>query len=263
VKSRIDKTFAALRADGRTALIAYLMAGYPAGVETATTITKLADSGADIIEVGIPFSDPLADGATIQKASEAALASGVTTDLVFSAVSEARKVTGTPIVLMTYYNIILKYGPERFAAAAAAAGVDGAIIPDLPPEEAGTWRRSAAQHGLNTIFLVAPTSSEERIRRVTEASTGFVYCVSLAGVTGGRTELAPGLPDFIEKVKRATDKPVAVGFGVSTAVQAGQLSNLADGVIVGSALIDRMSDGGIRGLATAAAFVKELKGGMR
>lgn len=262
MKGRIDKTFEDLRGNGRTALIAYLMAGYPVGIDTAETIVTLADSGADIIEVGIPFSDPLADGATIQKASEAALASGVTTDYVLAAVKEARMVTQAPILVMTYYNIVLRYGLERFAAAAAAAGVDGAIIPDLPPEEAGAWRRAAAQHGLNTVFLVAPTSSEARIRRVTEASNGFVYCVSLTGVTGGRKELADGLPAFIETVKRATDKPVAVGFGVSTADQASQLSMLADGVIVGSALIDRMT-GGSQGITSAAGFIKELKGGMR
>lgn len=260
--SRVDKVFAVLRGSGRSALIAYLMAGYPVGGDTAKSIAAFAESGADIIEVGIPFSDPLADGATIQKASEAALASGVTTDSVFAAVKEARQFTEVPILVMTYYNIALKYGAERFAAAAAAAGVDGAIIPDLPPEEAEMWRTAAAKNGLNTVFLVAPTSSDERIRLIADASNGFIYCVSLTGVTGGRVELSPGLSAFIEKVKKATDKPVAVGFGVSTAAQAGQLSNLADGVIVGSALIDKMTSGS-QGIEAAAGFVKELKGGMR
>lgn len=261
--NRIDTTFAGLREQGRAAFIAYMMAGYPGNVAPAVVIKMLADAGADIIEVGIPFSDPLADGATIQKASEIALSGGLTTDKVFAAVREARQTTTVPIVAMTYYNVVLRYGLDRFAAAANDAGVDGAIIPDLPPEEAGEWRKAAKSHGLSTIFLVAPTSSAERIRRVSNACTGFVYCVSLAGVTGSRTKLASGLPAFIETVKRTTDKPVAVGFGVSTAGQAAELSRLADGVIVGSALIDRMAAGGSEGIAKTANFVKELKVGMR
>ena len=261
--NRIDATFTGLREQGRAAFIAYMMAGYPVSVEPAVVIKMLADAGADIIEVGIPFSDPLADGATIQKASEAALAGGTTTDKVFAAVREARQMTAVPIVVMTYYNIVFRYGLERFAAAAAAAGIDGAIIPDLPPEEAGPWQEAASRFGLCTVFLVAPTSSAERIRRVSNACTGFVYCVSLAGVTGSRTKLASGLPAFIETVKRTTDKPVVVGFGVSTAGQAAELSRLADGVIVGSALIDRMAAGGSEGIAKTADFVKELKAGIR
>lgn len=257
--NRIDKVFADLKAKNRTALIAYVMAGYPDGVAPETLIESIAAAGADIIEVGIPFSDPLADGATIQKASEIALASGMTTDLVFAAVKKARMTTQTPVLVMTYYNIVFRYGQELFAEAAATAGVDGVIIPDLPPEEAEDWQSAAARHSLDTVFLVAPTSSTSRIRRVTEASTGFVYCVSLTGVTGGRKELASGLPAFIKSVKKATDKPVAVGFGVSTAAQAGELSKLADGVIVGSALIDRMTSGGSKGIAPAAGFIKELK----
>jgi tryptophan synthase alpha chain len=261
--NRIDVTFAKLKKEGRAALITYVMAGYPRGFDPAVNIAAIAGAGADIIEVGIPFSDPLADGATIQKASEVALAGGMTTDMALGAVAKARRTTQVPIVVMTYYNIILHYGLERFASAASEAGVDGAIIPDLPPEEAGDWRKAATRHGLNTIFLVAPTSSEERVRRVVQASTGFVYCVSLTGVTGGRAELAPGLPAFIESVKEAADKPVAVGFGVSTADQAGKLSRLADGVIVGSALIDKMAGGGTKGLNLARAFVAELKANMR
>ncbi len=261
--NRIDKTFADLKKDGRAALITYVMAGYPKGVGSAKTITAMAGAGADIIEVGIPFSDPLADGATIQKASEESLAAGMTPDKALAGVAEARKVTQTPILVMTYYNVILRYGPERFAEAAAAAGVDGAIVPDLPPEEAGRWRKAALAQDLCTVFLVAPTSSEARIRGAAEASAGFVYCVSLAGVTGGRAKLSPGLPAFIEAVKQTTDKPVAVGFGVSTAVQAGELARLADGVIVGSALIDRLAAGGAKGIASAAGFVSELKAEMR
>ena len=261
--NRVEQSFARLRKEGRAALIPYMMAGYPAGIKTELLIETLAGAGADLIEVGIPFSDPLADGATIQKASEIALSGGTTTDKVFAAVREARQMTAVPIVVMTYYNIVFRYGLERFAAAAAAAGIDGAIIPDLPPEEAGPWQEAASRFGLCTVFLVAPTSSAERIRRVSNACTGFVYCVSLTGVTGSRTKLASGLPAFIETVKRTTDKPVAVGFGVSTAGQAAELSRLADGVIVGSALIDRMAAGGSEGIAKTADFVKELKVGMR
>ncbi|MFA5866518.1 MAG: tryptophan synthase subunit alpha [Actinomycetota bacterium] len=261
--NRIDKTFEALKKEGHAALITYIMAGYPRGLDSAKTITAIADAGADLIEVGIPFSDPLADGATIQKASEESLAGGMTPNKALAAVAEARKVTQTPILVMTYYNIIFRYGLEPFAEAAAAAGVDGAIVPDLPPEEAGKWQTAAGAQGLGTVFLVAPTSSPARIRGAAEASDGFVYCVSLAGVTGGRAKLAPGLPAFIETVKQTTDKPVAVGFGVSTAAQAAELSRLADGVIVGSALIDRLAAGGAEGVASAAGFISELKAEMR
>ncbi len=261
--NRIDKTFAALKNEGRAALITYVMAGYPHGVDTAKTIAAIAEAGADIIEVGIPFSDPLADGATIQKASEESLAGGMTPDKALKEIAKARRTTQAPILVMTYYNVVLRYGPERFAEAAAAAGVDGAIVPDLPPEEAGRWQNAAVAQDLCTVFLVAPTSSTERIRGAAEASAGFVYCVSLAGVTGGRAKLAPGLPDFIAAVKQTTDKPVAVGFGVSTPAQAGDLSRLADGVIVGSALIDRLAAGGSEGIAAATGFVSELRAEMR
>ncbi len=261
--NRLERKFAFLKSDGRSALIPYIMAGYPDDLATVTLITALAGAGADVIEIGIPFSDPLADGATIQKASEVALAGGVTTDKVLAFVREARCVTEVPLVVMTYYNIILRYGLKRFAAAATAAGADGVIIPDLPPEEAEAWKHVASEQDLSTVFLVAPTSSEERIRSVADASTGFVYCVSLAGVTGGRRELSDGLPGFIKRVKNMTSKPVAVGFGVSTPKQAGELSRLADGVIVGSALIDKMAAGGLEGAASAAEFVTELKAAMR
>lgn len=259
--NRIDDAFGRLREAKRTALIAYVMAGYPSGTDTADVILRIAEAGADIIEVGIPFSDPLADGATIQKASQFALDAGMTTDRVLEAVAKARQATAVPILIMTYFNVVMRYGLERFAVAAGAAGVDGAILPDLPPEEADVWL-AASNHGLNTVFLVAPTSSEERKRRAAEASTGFVYCVALTGVTGGRKRLDPGLPAFIESVRKTTDKPIAVGFGVSTTEHVKTLSNLADGVIVGSALIDRMSAGGREGLASAAEFLTELKTGL-
>lgn len=240
--SKIEDRFKKGKEENRALLIPYLTAGFPS-LKTSEDIFKLlAKEGADILEIGIPFSDPMADGPTIQRASEAALAQGVTTKDVFQLVRNLREVTDIPLVVMTYYNLFYKYGLKEFADDAFDAGLDGIIIPDLPPEEAGGWLE-AAKGRLDTVFLLAPTSSDARIEKIVKYSQGFVYCVSLTGVTGVRVTLAETLPDFITRARAKTDKALAVGFGVSTAEQARNVAKLADGVIIGSAFIKAIDQG--------------------
>lgn len=236
--SRIADVFARLGKDGRKALIPYFLAGFPTLEVSGRLIEAAAHAGADVIEVGIPYSDPLADGVSIQKASQHALEQDVDTDQILDMLSQVTPKLDAPIVIMTYYNIIFRYGLAQFAEAGARAGVAGVIIPDLPPEESGAWLEQARAKDIDTIFLVAPTSSPERVQAVTQASEGFVYCVSLAGVTGARTAVSADLSNFLAAVRRQTDKPLAVGFGISTPEQAAEVAKVADGVIIGSALIN-------------------------
>lgn len=237
--SQIDARFAA----GKL-LIPYVMAGFPSLDASQKVITALADAGSKVIEIGIPYSDPLADGPTIQRASEMALSNNVNTEDVFALVERAAQDGKFSPVLMVYYNLIYRYGLERFAKRASAAGVEGLIVPDLAVEEAGEWRATAAKHRLDTIFLVAPTSSPERIRKITSVCSGFVYCVSLTGVTGARETLPANLIEFIRRVRAATDLPLAVGFGISNPEQAREVAAIADGVIIGSAFIDIIEQAG-------------------
>jgi len=231
-----------VRANGDIKLIPYLMAGYPDHARSIEQGLAYARIGAAAIEVGIPYSDPLADGPAVQRAGQAALAGGTTLQSalqVAAAVAEG----GAPVVLMTYVNPILAFDERRFAAEAARAGVAGVIIPDLPVDEAqplAGWIRSA---GLDTIFLVAPTSPDSRIAGIAEQSTGFVYCVALKGVTGARTELAPGLAQLLGRVRRATNLPVATGFGISRPEHVRTLRGHADAAVVASALLDRLHRG--------------------
>lgn len=257
--NRIDAAFERLQEEGRTALMPYLMAGYPTPEASLKLLVAASQAGADLVEFGIPYSDPLADGPTIQAAAELALKNGVNTDTVFGLVAEARNETDVPIVVMTYYNTIYRYGLERFAKAAAASGVDGVIAPDLPPEEAGPWASAAAQHGIATVMLVAPTSSDERIRKVVAVSQGFVYCVSLTGVTGARTNLPENLTDFIDRVRKATDKPLAVGFGISEPGHAKMVSGIADGVIIGSALVSLIGASGENSVGAASSYLSSIR----
>jgi tryptophan synthase alpha chain len=251
----IRETFATLRAQGRKAFIPYIMAGDPDLSATRERVLLLERCGADIIELGVPFSDPVADGPTIQRAAERALGSGTTLRSVLSLVSELRQQTRVPLVLMTYYNIIFRYNEVRFASDAVNAGVDGAIIPDLPPEEAETFMTAAGRAGLGTIFLVAPTSTRERIDRIVAASTAFVYYVSMTGITGATLALESQFRERVGAVKEVSDSPVAVGFGISGADDARAMAEVADGVIVGSALVKAFFErpGG------AAAFARELR----
>ncbi|MBI5101940.1 MAG: tryptophan synthase subunit alpha [Nitrospirae bacterium] len=235
--SRIGKKFRDLKKSGRKAFIPYIMTGHPDIARTRRLIHILEDSGADIIELGVPFSDPLADGPTIQQAAQTALQQGVTLRSVIEFVGGIRNVTQIPIILMTYYNPVFKYGEERFAADAARAGVDGVIIPDLPPDEAGTLIKHSRAHGLDTIFLLAPTSTAPRIERVTKASTGFIYYVSITGITGSKLSMDLSIESHIAAIREKSGTPIAVGFGISTPEEAAAVSRFADGVIVGSAIV--------------------------
>jgi len=224
------------------ALIAYLTVGYPTPETTYEAAIILASSGCDIIELGIPFSDPLADGATIQKASYQALKQGITPQICLEVAHKLRQKVATPLVFMSYYNPILSFGLEAFCRASAKAGTDGLIIPDLPPEEGAELEASTKQHKLDLIYLLTPTSTEKRISLVAKKSEGFIYLVSLTGVTGARQTLPPELEDFVKRVRQKTPKPLCIGFGVSNPEQARRVARIADGVIVGSRLIQSIDE---------------------
>lgn len=263
--SRIKNTFNRLKKKNESALIPYVMAGDPDLATTKTLILEMEKAGCDIIELGAPFSDPLADGPTIQKAAIRSLKHHTSIADVLGLVADVRKTSRIPLILMTYYNLVFKYGEERFVHDAVAAGLDGIILPDLPPEEAGTLIPLAKKAGLDTIFLLAPTSTDDRIKLVSKVSQGFVYYVSLTGVTGARTDIQHSVKDSLQRIKAITDKPVAVGFGISSPDQAAQVANWgADGVIVGSALVKVIEEqtGNPELTSKAVAFVKALKQGV-
>lgn len=240
MSSRITGTFKEIRRKNGRAFIPYIMAGDPNIKRTGELIRVLEDCGADIIELGVPFSDPLADGPTIQQAAQRALDEGVTLSTVIGLVAEIRIATQIPIILMTYYNPIFKYDEERFVRDATAAGVDGIIVPDLPPDEAGNLMKYSRKSGLDTIFLLAPTSTEDRIQKVARASKGFIYYVPITGITGSKLSLDVSFESHIARIRKVSDKPIAVGFGISTPEEAAALSRFADGVIVGSAIVKRV-----------------------
>lgn len=259
MKSKITETFDRLRSQNRKAFIPYIMAGDPDLKKTLEHVALLEECGADIIELGVPFSDPLADGPTIQRAAERAIKAGVTLAKVLQLVVKLRQHSQVPIILMTYCNPVFKYGDERFVADAVAAGVDGVIIPDLPPEEALDFMFLARNMGLDTIFLVAPTSTPERIKKIVAASSGFVYYVSMTGITGSRLALDETFKSHISAVKRAANTPVCVGFGVSTPEDARMIAGIADGVIVGSAIVKKLYEHP----AGAKEFIKKLREAIR
>lgn len=262
--SRIQETFARTRAAKRAALMPYLTIGYPEKESALRLVPALVEAGADLIELGIPFSDPLADGATIQGSTQQALANGVTLAYCLETARQLREAgIEIPFTLMGYYNPIYQMGLDPFARAAAAAGVDGVIVPDLPPEEAGALDEALRREGLDYIYFLAPTSDESRLGLVAAKARGFIYLVSLAGVTGARAELPAALPAFIERVRVATEGvvPLAVGFGIGTPEAAREVGKLADGVIVGSALIKRVADPATAE-AEAREFVAALRGGL-
>lgn len=223
-----------------TALIPYVTVGYPTVDATLEVVPLLASCGCDIVELGIPFSDPLADGVTIQKASFRALQNGVTPKLCLEVARQLSSKVNIPLVFMTYFNPVFSYGVEEFCAACNRAGIDGLIIPDLPPEEGSELEASTQKQGLDLIYLLAPTSTEERIRLIAERSRGFIYLVSVTGVTGARDSLPADLEAFVARVRQVVTQPLCVGFGISTAEQAEQVARIADGVIVGSRMIQLM-----------------------
>jgi len=235
--SRIERIFERTRAQGRAAFIAYITAGDPSPSLTAELVLALGSAGADIIEIGIPFSDPIADGPVNQAAAERALAAGTKIDDVFSAVFEVRKTSSIPIVLFSYANPILRRGVSRFSEEAAEAGVDGVLFTDVPVEEIDRFRPELLERGIDPILLVTPTSDKKRIRSASRAGRGFLYLVSRRGVTGIRQDLDRGLDELITRVRKTTKLPVAVGFGISTPGQVARVAEHADGVIVGSAIV--------------------------
>jgi tryptophan synthase alpha chain len=239
--ARIDATFKRLKARGEKALIPFITAGDPDLQTTRTLALTMAAKGADLLELGIPFSDPLADGPTIQASSTRAVKGGVHLPEVLELAGALRRETEIPLILMGYYNPILQYGLKRTAADAARLGVDGFIIPDLPLEEAGPWRRAAAAAGVAAIFLAAPTSGPERIRKAGRLTRGFLYYVSVTGITGARDQLPPDLAAALKEVRSLVNCPLAVGFGISTPEQVEWLAPYVDGVVVGSAIVQRVA----------------------
>ncbi len=244
----------------------YLCAGDPTPELTAKLLLTLETAGADLIELGVPFSDPIADGPTVQRASERALAHSISLQQILEIVRSLRDQTEIPIALMSYYNPIFRMGEEAFCKAAQAAGVDGLIVPDLPPEQAQPLLEAAPKYNLATIFLVAPTSPPERMQLIASVSTGFIYCVSVTGVTGARATLSDEIAPMITELRKHTDKPISVGFGVSTSEQAKQVADIADGVIVGSAIINVIEenmDDETKLLTAVKQFALDLASGVK
>jgi tryptophan synthase alpha chain len=243
--SRIRETFTSLKRLGRGGFIPFIVAGDPDLATTELLLIELAAAGADIIELGVPFSDPVADGETIQRASERALRKGVTLLDALTSIGRAKQCIDVPIVLFSYFNPLLKFGEEQLAKKAKQAGVDAILVTDLIPEEAQTWTDTLVQCNLDPIFLVAPTTSDNRLKQIARQSRGFIYAVSLAGVTGARGEMSRDAEALVKRVRSVTDLPVAVGFGISTAEQVRQVWRFADAAVIGSAIvreIERLGD---------------------
>jgi len=260
--TRISKRFAELRASGELGIVAYITAGDPSLEATLKFVFALAEAGADVIELGIPFSDPLADGPTIQRASERALRTGTTLAKVLDLVRRIRQTSQVPLVLFSYYNPILQMGLEKFASTAADAGADGVLATDLTPEESEEYRRILAVHHLDTIFLGAPTSTDERLAKIAGCSSGFLYLISRTGVTGAKDALPDDLPALLRRARSVTQLPIAVGFGISLPGHVSVLGGLADAAVVGSALVSEIEkatsvDAGAAALAERVRSLKE------
>ncbi|MDF6041895.1 tryptophan synthase subunit alpha [Streptomyces sp. JH14] len=261
----LSSTLAAARAEDRAALIAYLPAGFPTVDGGIEAVKAVVAGGADVVEVGLPHSDPVLDGPVIQTADDIALRGGVKVADVMRTVREAYEATGAPILVMTYWNPIDRYGIERFTAELAEAGGAGCILPDLPVQESSVWREHADKHGLATVFVVAPSSKDERLAAITAAGSGFVYAASLMGVTGTRESVGEQAQELVRRTRATTTLPVCVGLGVSDARQAAEVAGFADGVIVGSAFVKRMLDASdeTSGLAAVRSLAGELAEGVR
>ena len=260
--SRIAETFARCKAKGRTALMPFVTAGYPTMEITEKTIHALVDAGADLIEIGTPFSDPIADGTTVQRTSQVSLNNGTRLrdciDLVRRVRADGIEV---PFMLMGYFNPVVKYGLDRYITAAAEAGVDGFIVPDLPIEESGRVRDAARAKGIDLIYMAAPTTTESRLRQIGEMGSGFVYCVAVTGVTGARESMSASLGEYLDRVRQHTDLPLAVGFGISTPEHVAEVGKVADGAIVASAMINYTDAFPLEDQPEQAArFVRYLQG---
>ncbi|MFI1220689.1 MULTISPECIES: tryptophan synthase subunit alpha [unclassified Streptomyces] len=261
----LNTTLAATKAADRAALIAYLPAGFPTVDGGIEAVKAVVEGGADVVEIGLPHSDPVLDGPVIQTADDIALRGGVRIADVMRTVREAHRATGVPILVMTYWNPVDRYGVERFTAELAEAGGAGCILPDLPVQESALWREHAEKHGLATVFVVAPSSQDARLATITAAGSGFVYAASLMGVTGTRASVGAQAQDLVERTRATTDLPVCVGLGVSNAAQAAEVAGFADGVIVGSAFVKAMLDAPdeAAGLAAVRSLAGELAEGVR
>ncbi len=263
--TRIGRRFEDLRKVGRTGFVAYITAGDPDLNTTHRVVLELDRQGVDVLELGVPFSDPLADGPVIQEASQRALAAGATLEGVLSMVAELRAETEIPIVLFTYYNPIHRYGVERFVKRAADVGVDGVLMLDLPPEEGGDYKAQMDVHGLDTIFLMTPTTRDDRMKLIASHTRGFVYYVSRTGVTGERDSLADEIQSKVSAICQYTDMPIAVGFGISTPEHVSEIARYADAVVVGSAIVRRVgeyqNDADL--VSKVGAFVGSLIGPLR
>jgi len=257
--SLLTRRFLRCRREGRAALVPYLTAGYPSAETTGELLSALVRSGADVIELGIPFSDPLADGPTIQRASFRALEGGMSVEGALELLARFRGEHDTPVVLFTYLNPVLRFGYDRFLERAREAGAQGLLVTDLPVDAEPGKEEAVREAGLDLIRLVAPTTRPERLPRILEEASGFLYYISRTGVTGARAELREALQDEVEALRSHTELPVAVGFGISSREQAAVVGRVADGVVVGSALIDALDEGGVEG---AEAFLRELRSGL-
>ncbi|MEU2514830.1 tryptophan synthase subunit alpha [Streptomyces syringium] len=260
----LSSVLATARAEGRAALVGYLPAGFPTVDDGVRAVVAMVEGGCDVVEVGLPHSDPVLDGPVIQTADDIALRGGVKIVDVIRTVREAHAATGAPVLCMTYWNPVDAYGVERFAADLAEAGGAGCILPDLPVEESEVWRKAAEQHGLATVFVVAPSSRDERLAKITAAGSGFVYAASLMGVTGTRASVGQEAEELVRRTRAVTELPVCVGLGVSNARQAEEVARFADGVIVGSAFVKRLLDAPDleTGLAGVRALAGELAAGV-
>ena len=259
-KTRVDKRFTQLHKQNKKGFIAYLGAGDPTLDDTVEIVLRLEDAGVDVVELGLPFSDPLADGRVNQEAATRALEAGSTFEGVMECVAKIRERSEIPMIFYAYMNPLLARGFDQSMAAAAQAGIDGFLLLDLPFEEAGPYRQSIKQNNLNAIQLVTPTTPDERIEKIVKRASGFIYCVSREGVTGVRDEIAEGAGALVQRIREKTDYPVALGFGIGTPDQAHDAAQLADAVVVGSAIVNKFHNNPHtpEGRADAAAFVKQM-----
>jgi tryptophan synthase alpha chain len=263
VSQRLRDKLAALKAEGRAGLVPFFSVGDPDLATSRDAILAAAGAGADVIELGVPFSDPIADGTVVQESSQRALKAGSSLPRVLEMVGWLRERTDVPFVLFGYYNPFFRYGDETFARDAASVGADAVLVTDLPPEEAGDMVAACRRHDLDNIFLLAPTSDESRMKAVAELASGFVYMVSVTGVTGARSQAPAGIEDLVARARTISGLPIGVGFGISSAEQAADVARYAELVVVGSALVRRMASAGPAGAVDAArGFVTELRAGL-